>query len=128
MHIDRTGLILYTIDYTACVEFYSKVLQLPTLFKTDDLTCFELGKTYLMVEKDDEKQDDTADSKRIKTCIRINVPDVKKAIENLTEHSISVDYQEHNWGIIAKFFDPDGNLIAFKDSYRFEKQIEDHTS
>lgn len=53
----------------------------------------------------------------------MNVPSVKALSDRLAEENINVDYQEHAWGTIAKFFDPDGNLCAFKDSGKFEKQI-----
>ncbi len=40
--------------------------------------------------------------------------------------NVKVDYQEHSWGIVAKLQDPDGNLLAFKDSDTFEKQISNY--
>jgi len=57
--------------------------------------------------------------------LRINIQNVKKLADKLTERNVDVDYQEHSWGTVAKFFDPDGNLCAFKDSEKFEKQIVD---
>lgn len=54
MNFDRTGFILYTINYEACVTFYEKALELKKMFETDTLTCFEFGGAYLMVEIDDE--------------------------------------------------------------------------
>jgi lactoylglutathione lyase len=56
----------------------------------------------------------------------MNVPNVKKITEKLITKNIKVDYQEHPWGIIAKFLDPDGNLCEFKDSGTLEKQIADY--
>lgn len=35
---------------------------------------------------------------------------------------MAVDYQEHDWGAVAKFVDPAGNLCAFKDDATFERQ------
>ena len=125
MEFDRTGIILYTIEYKKCVEFYEKTLGLNKMFESENLTCFEFGNSYLMVELDDEYDGTQTDSERIKTCLRINVRNVKELAEKLTEKNVDVDYQEHTWGTIAKFFDPDGNLCAFKDSEKFEKQISD---
>jgi lactoylglutathione lyase len=34
----------------------------------------------------------------------------------------------HSWGTVAKFFDPDANLCALKDSDKFEKQIIDYNN
>jgi len=95
------------------------------MFSTDRLTCFEFGSSYLMVELDNEYQKNEKKSDRIRTCLRMNVPDVKLLANKLISKNIKVNYQEHFWGKIAKFFDPDGNLCVFKDSEKFEKQIAD---
>ncbi|MCV9386577.1 VOC family protein [Reichenbachiella ulvae] len=123
MNFDRTGIILYVIDYEACLQFYEQKLGLKKLFHTEALTCFEFGSSYLMIEMDDEYLDDGNDSSRIRTCLRMNVPNVKKLATQLESEGVSVDYQEHNWGTVAKFYDPDGNLCAFKDSAKFEAHM-----
>jgi len=123
MQFDRTGIILYVNEYTTCVHFYEKLLQLPKLFETEILTCFAFGETYLMVELDDQDLPDPPSQSRIRTCLRMNVKEVKKRAQQLVERGIEVDYQEHSWGIVAKFFDPDGNLLAFKDSEKSELQF-----
>ena len=125
MKFERTGIILYTIEYQKCVEFYGKIIGLTKMFETENLTCFEFGNSYLMVELDDEYDGLRNESERIKTCLRMNIQNVKKLADKLTEKNVDVDYQEHSWGTVAKFFDPDGNLCAFKDSEKFEKQIVD---
>ena len=117
---DRTGLILYVQQYQACVDFYANKLELPQLFHTEMLTCFAFGDAYLMVEQEDESQLQEKGDHRIRTCLRMNVADVQLLADRLTAQGIAVDYQEHEWGTIAKFFDPDGNLCAFKDSEKFE--------
>lgn len=124
MKLDRTGIILYTINYEACVDFYQNKLQLDIMFTTDSLTCFAFGDAYLMVELDDEALNTAAVDSRIKTCLRMNVPEVKLLADKLSAQGIDVDYQEHAWGTVAKFYDPDGNLCAFKDSEKFEKQLQ----
>jgi lactoylglutathione lyase len=123
MKFDRTGIILYTIEYKKCVEFYEIILGLKKLFKSENLTCFEFGQSYLIVELDDEYNGQNSITSRFKTCLRMNVSNIKILADELTEKNIKVDYQEHSWGTIAKFLDPDGNLCAFKDSEKFEKQI-----
>ena len=125
MEFDRTGIILYTIEYKKCVEFYENIIGLKKMFDSENLTCFEFGKSYLMVEFDDEYNGQKRDTERTKTCLRMNVPNVKLLAKKLTTQNIKVDYQEHSWGTTAKFFDPDGNLCAFKDNKKFEKQIVD---
>jgi lactoylglutathione lyase len=127
MQISRTGHILYVKNYEACISFYGQSLKLPILFRNEDLTCFDFFGTYLMVEKEDRDEyvNDHSDH-RIYSCIRMNVDDVKYHADQLTNQNIPVDYQEHSWGKVAKFKDPDGNLIAFKDEESFAKQIEDY--
>ncbi len=46
-----------------------------------------------------------------------------KSIIAPSGHGIEVDYQEHPWGTVVKFRDPDGNFRAFKDDEKFEQQI-----
>jgi lactoylglutathione lyase len=95
------------------------------MFESENLTCFEFGESYLMIELDDEYNGQKTATERFKTCLRKNVPNVKILIDKLTEKNIKVEYQEHSWRTIAKFLDPDGNLCAYKDSEKFEKQIKD---
>lgn len=115
----RTGFILYVPNYEDCARFYRRVLGLPVLFETSTLTCFEFGPSYLMVEPGGpaELSADHA------TCLRLNVPDVKAHADRVKAQGVAVDYQEHEWGTVAKFEDPAGNLIAFKDDLRFEQQV-----
>ncbi len=78
-----------------------------------------------MVEVDDEFSGSaTRANDRDRTCLRMNVENVKAYAYQLQQQGIAVDYQEQSWGTIAKFRDPDGNLIAFKDSEKFEQQIQ----
>ena len=77
MKFDRTGIILYTGEYRKCVDFYQNLLGLTKMFETERLTCFEFGNSYLMVELDDEYDGNQKESERIKTCLRMNVPNVK---------------------------------------------------
>lgn len=127
MTFDRAGIILYVIRYQECLNFYQQILSLPIMFKTDSLTCFQFAGSYLMVEIDDETERlEPEKGIRIRSCLRMNVPDVKQMADRLRSAGVEVDYQEHAWGTVAKFFDPDGNLCAFKDSTTFERQIQEH--
>ncbi|WP_055444544.1 VOC family protein [Lacinutrix himadriensis] len=127
MKIERIGVILYVKAYQECVRFYTEILNLPILFQNEELTSFDLFGTYLMVEKEDRSAylEDNSENRNY-SCLRINVADVKEASNALKKQNIEVDYQEHAWGKVAKFKDPDGNLIAFKDEESFVKQIEDY--
>lgn len=123
MEFNRTGIILYTINYQRCVNFYQSILGLTIMFETDALTCFQFGDSYLMVEIDDENVAESIYKERVKTCLRMNVPDVRAFADKIIAKNVAVDYQEHSWGTVAKFFDPDGNMCAFKDTEKFENQI-----
>ena len=128
MNFDRTGIILYTINYQKCVRFYQNILELNVLFKTNTLTCFEFGSAYLMVEIEDENLPESCENNRTRMCLRMNVSNVKDIVRILENNHIQVDYQEHEWGTVAKFLDPDGNLCAFKDTGKFERQVLDQTT
>lgn len=121
MEIAKTGFILYTINYESCVTFYKEKLGLEVLYAKDTLTCFEFGGSYLMVEIDDETTDKHVSiPSRDRVCLRLNVPDVKHACKVLDKHNISYSYGEFEWGAIAKFRDPDMNLIGFRSAKEHE--------
>ncbi len=129
MTIQQTGFILYTIEYEKCVAFYENVLKLDVLYRREQLTCFDFHGSYLMVELDDETTETVVTlPKRDRTCLRLNVPDVKEACKVLEEHSIPYDYYEFDWGTIAKFRDPDGNLIGFRSAQEHEAHKKDDHS
>lgn len=123
----RTGQVLYVRNYEACLDFYGNKLRLPVHFANEALTCYDLSGTYLMVEREDRPEYLAlpADHPKTFTCLRLNVADVKVAAQAISARGIDVDYQEHSWGIVAKFKDPDGNLIAFKDEAGFLRQVEE---
>lgn len=117
MEIVNTGFILYTIKYEACISFYKDILGLNVLYTKGKLTCFDFHGSYLMIEFDDEIEHSLpSKSTRDRTCIRLNVSNVKNACKALDLYNIEYTYQEFDWGIIAKFRDPDGNLIGFRSS------------
>ena len=124
MNFDRTGIILYTFEYNACVEFYEQTLELAKLFSTEDLTCFAFDSSYPMIDVDDQYDQSATFKERTRTCLRMNVPDVRALANKLDSKGIDVDFQEHSWETVAKFLDPDGNPCAFKDSETFEKKYE----
>lgn len=117
MEIVETGFILYTINYNECVKFYKEILGLKVLYAKNELTCFDFHGSYLMVEVDDETElTQVEDNFRDRTCIRLNVKNVKDACKALDQNNIEYTYGEYDWGIIAKFRDPDNNLIGFRSA------------
>jgi lactoylglutathione lyase len=102
MEFNRTGIILYTINYQRCVNFYQSILGLTIMFETDALTCFQFGDSYLMVEIDDENVAESIYKERVKTCLRMNVPDVRAFADKIIAKNVAVDYREHSWGTVAR--------------------------
>ena len=51
MGLTRSGIILCTERYEACVDFYRRILELPELFSLDNehskLTCLDMAGSYL---------------------------------------------------------------------------------
>ena len=126
MEVQKSGFILYTINYKECVIFYEHVLKLNVLYRKKELTCFDFFGSYLMVEIDDATDlKEPSIVKRDKICLRINVKDVKKACEILDINDIPYNYKEFDWGVIAKFRDPDGNLIGFRSAKEHEDDIKE---
>ena len=123
MEIKRTGIVLYTEKYPECVAFCRNAIGLRVLFENDELTCFDFGGSYLMVEPGGRAQPSGKTAALNPTCLRLNVTDVKHWVKQLQESGIEVTYREHSWGAVAKFFDPDGNLWALRDELSFASQL-----
>ncbi|NNF22219.1 MAG: glyoxalase/bleomycin resistance/dioxygenase family protein [Saprospiraceae bacterium] len=125
MEINQTGIILYTVNYLDCIKFYNHIMGLEILYKKESLTCFDFLGSYLMIEIDDEfNKTETLAPVRDRLCLRMNVPDVKEACKALDKHNIPYSYGEYEWGIIAKFRDPDGNLLGFRSAKEHQEDIE----
>jgi lactoylglutathione lyase len=122
VEIKRTGIVLYTERYADCVTFCRKAIGLRVLFENEELTCFDFGGSYLMVESGGCAQPAGKTAAQNPTCLRLNVTDVKRWAEQLRALGIEVTYREHAWGAVAKFFDPDGNLWALRDELSFASQ------
>lgn len=126
MDIRKTGVILYTREYKATVAFYKTVLELPILYVKDNLACFDFCGSYLMVEQDDEENliQNNEKNSRDKFCVRFNVDDVSIFCTQLKTHSVKFDYYEFDWGQLAKFRDPDGNLIGIRSNKEHLEDIQ----
>jgi lactoylglutathione lyase len=123
MEIKRTGIVLYTEKYADCVAFCRKAIRLQVHFANEELTCFDFGGSYLMVEPGGHARPQGKTAAENPTCLRLNVTDVKRWAKHLQALGIAVSYQEHAWGSVAKFFDPDGNLWALRNETSFAAHL-----
>jgi len=125
MKLDRTGIILFVDKFKECVSFYRDIIKLPILFQKKDLTCFEFGGSYLMIEPQEYENVDREINNKNDICLRFNVSDIKTHCEELLSLGVQVDIEEYEWGTVASCRDPDGTNCSLKDSGKFESQIED---
>ena len=129
MKIKRTGLILYTENYKACVKFYKEVFKLPILFqKSDDdfaLTCFEFGGSYLMVETGGVANPKGKSIRNSSIKIRFNVENCDSTLQYLKNKGINAKITRFDWGSNINTFDPDGNRIGIRDEKMFVNDIKE---
>lgn len=123
MVIDRSGIILFVEHYDACINFYANVLALPVQFSTADLTTFKFAGSYLMVERGGVASTKVKEVSDNPCILRMNVADVAQAAQTVRSFGVEVVCKEYDWGSIAKFTDPDGNICEFKDSRTFDLQL-----
>ncbi len=127
MQFERTGIILFTYNYDACVSFYTKTLGIPVLFSIDEgdtkLTCCDFSGAYLMIETGAPKGHPRKTMAQNPTKLRFNVVDVEMAAQELEAKGVKVERGVYSWGTIANFVDPDGNLCSLRDQQTFKEQI-----
>ncbi|QPC45115.1 VOC family protein [Kaustia mangrovi] len=119
MHLAGTGVILNTERYADCVAFYRDVMGLAVLFADEELTCFEFGGAYLMVETGGLASRATKPVDRCPTKLRFNTRDLDADCRHLERHGVAVTRGDHAWGSTAEFSDPDGNRCALRSSDDF---------
>ena len=127
MKIKRTGLILNTENYKACVNFYKEIFNLPILFQKSDsdfaLTCFEFGSSYLMVETGGFGESNGKSLQNSPIKIRFNVENCDSTLEYLNKKGINAKIERFDWGSNINIFDPDGNRIGLRDEKMFVNDI-----
>ena len=78
-----------------------------------------------MVEIDDETaHTESGPPERDRSCLRMNVLNVKEACNALDKYGIPYTYMEREWGTVAKFRDPDGNLIGFRSAKEHHEDMQ----
>ena len=123
MNVARTGLILNTERYDACVAFYRDLFDLDIMHQKSDgdfkLTCFQFGGAYLMVETEGVAKDGEKDISENATKLRFNVSDIQAALETIQAYGIEAQIERYDWGQTINICDPDGNRVGIRDEAGF---------
>ncbi|MEM7348894.1 MAG: VOC family protein [Chloroflexota bacterium] len=124
MKYTRTGLILCTENYQACVDFYTQMLELPVMHAFDNdvskLTCLDMGSgNYLMIETGGTAIAGGKSLEQNPIYLRFNVEDVEAAAAELSVKGMDVTVNKAEWGTTASFTDPDGNHCSLRDEATF---------
>ena len=123
MDLKRTGVIVFTEQYEACVDFYRRIMELPEMFSLDDehstLTCLDMGGSYLMVETGGTGMPGGRSVEQSPVKLRFNVADVDAAARLLEARGVQVVIRREAWGTVGDFVDPDGNRCSLRDEGSF---------
>lgn len=114
---EQTGLILFTENYEACVQFYCDLVGLEIMYAKPGLTCFSFGTSYLMVESDGVASASEKSFAQNAVTLRFNVKDVAECAAMLKERGADIQVHHWSWGVTALFLDPDGNRVELKDHF-----------
>jgi lactoylglutathione lyase len=123
MNLERTGIILKTENFDACVNFYRGNFSLPLMFEKHEadfrLACLEFGGAYLMIETGGPRAELSRSLEQNPVIIRFNagaLPDAEARLEKLgTEYSKEL----FDWGTVLILIDPDGNRVEVRDEQSF---------
>ena len=127
MNINRTGIIINTEKYEACVAFYKNLFGLRILYEENDndfqLTCFEFGGSYLMIETEGFAKPEGKTIKENSTKLRFNVENIEDALKTIKSYGIQAEIDKNDWGSTINIYDPDGNRVGIRDERTFKSQI-----
>ncbi|MGG1637757.1 VOC family protein [Paenibacillus sp. FSL K6-3182] len=116
MNIHEAGIIIFMENYKETLDFYKTKLGLPVREQKEDLTIFDFGKSYLMVE--DHGVSSAAEKTRAQnpTVLRLDVTDFDVTIKEIRDRGIEVKVYTPSWGTIGVIIDPEGNRIEIKEA------------
>lgn len=116
MNIKESGIILFVEDYPALLDFYARQMGLPVREQQTNLTVFEFGGSYLMLESGGVSSPAAKSRAQNPTVLRLDVEDFEQTVQELTDRQVTVDVITQSWGIIGVLIDPEGNRIELKKS------------
>ena len=112
----RSGIILRTERFDACVSFYRDILGLELWYTKEDLVCLRFGSGYLMIEKGGCSSPTRKGGEHSPHIFRFDVADVAGTAAKLKAQGIDIEVFNLDWGSIAAFADPDGNPCELKNA------------
>ncbi|MCP4335854.1 MAG: glyoxalase [Gammaproteobacteria bacterium] len=120
MKLERTGIILSTENYQACVDFYSTEIGLPILEILDNahskLTTLGFGPdTCLMIETEGEAHPPGKSIAQNPVVLRFKVRGVEAIARTLEDRGAQVNFRKEVWGTVGDFVDPDGNRCSLRE-------------
>lgn len=113
----RPGIVLFVERYAECVRFYRDIIGLPLLKDQGDVTILSFGAAYLMIETAPGIARPAKSRAENPSVLRFNVEDVDAVAARLRSHGVEIAVAHHDWGIIAPFRDPDGNLCELRNHH-----------
>lgn len=123
MNLERTGVILNTENFDACVAFYRDLFCLPVMFEKQEgdfrLTCLDFGGAYLMIETGGNACPEGKSVAGNATKLRFNVRDLGAALAAVTAYGLEATIEDHPWGSTINITDPDGNRVGIRDEQTF---------
>jgi catechol 2,3-dioxygenase-like lactoylglutathione lyase family enzyme len=115
MNIHEAGIIIFMENYKESLDFYKTKLGLPVREQKEDLTIFDFGRSYLMIEDNGVSSVTEKTRAQNPTVVRLDVIDFDRTIKELMERDIEVKVLRHSWGTIGVIIDPEGNKIEIKE-------------
>ncbi len=120
MKLHEAGLLLFTEQYEKMVAFYRDVLALPLRADKSFFVVFSWGYSYLLIEP-------YVAGHRVQPpklgqaphVLRLNVFDLDQTVAELRNKGVAVSVESFDWGTVATFVDPDGNVLELKDAPDF---------
>ena len=115
MTYTRTGIILLTEHYEACIDFYTRILELPIMHSFDNeyskLTCCDMGHgNYLMIETGGVAVPGGKSAQQNPIWLRFNVDDVDQAAQELRAKGVEISVRHAPWGTVADFANPNDGI------------------
>jgi lactoylglutathione lyase len=121
--IERTGIILHSERYNACLQFYRDKVGLIVEFEKSEpgqvLAIFTFGGSYLMLETGGMARDGAKTASENPITIRFNVTDVEAEAARLRARGVDIQVMRMPWGTIGGFRDPDGNRCELREQKSF---------